>query len=163
MDQKLVFSNGERVADYLRDAGLDGNPLVGEPDFLLTTVIGYLSKGHAYYPRSQRYGSFIQWDTRRARDVVVADAVHAACRIAAQSGEDTVLAMGRPLPARFRGACGLRALKSFTGSEVVPNWPENYFLYLVPAEAARRAGAASGSLRSGASPSDEQKPTKSDQ
>jgi len=70
-DVLLVFSAGRATAAMLVEHHLDGLPIVGDPDTLMTPVLGYLPQRTFYFPRGDRFGSFTiyRWSVRGADDV----------------------------------------------------------------------------------------------
>ena len=61
---KVPFSQAENAAQYLRANHLDKMFIVGDPDAPLATLAGYLQRD-IYYPRGDRMGTYIIWDTKR--------------------------------------------------------------------------------------------------
>ena len=66
MELQHVFSFGEQTAEYIKDQGLQDLPMVGDADFAVVTVVGYLQKDHVYYVQGNRLGSFVTWDQARS-------------------------------------------------------------------------------------------------
>lgn len=60
-----IFSGAKAAAALLRSKELDHLTLLGEPDYAVSPILGYLDKKSAYYPAGDRYGSFIIWDQTR--------------------------------------------------------------------------------------------------
>lgn len=65
MELRHVFSFGKQTAEYIKAQGLQDVPMVGDVDFAVSTVVGYLQKDHVYYVRGNRLGSFVRWDQAR--------------------------------------------------------------------------------------------------
>jgi hypothetical protein len=70
-DFDLVFSAGRATAAMLVENHLDELPIVGDPDTLMTPILGYLPQRTFYFPRGARFGSFTiyRWSVRGADDV----------------------------------------------------------------------------------------------
>ncbi|MBN1674152.1 MAG: hypothetical protein JXR37_24095 [Kiritimatiellae bacterium] len=66
VDWRHPFSAGKVVAGYLRKHDLHHAVLVGDMDYAVSPVAGYLNR-KIYYPAADRDGSFIVWDNRRSR------------------------------------------------------------------------------------------------
>jgi hypothetical protein len=64
-EYEYVFSGAKATAELMRQAGVDGLPMVGDFDYAAMPVVGYLDKDRAYYPAGRRFGSNVLWDTRR--------------------------------------------------------------------------------------------------
>ena len=67
------FSMSKATSNYLKNTELDKLPIMGVPDERISALSGYLNQ-KIYYPQSDRWGSFIIWDSQRkhitARDIV---------------------------------------------------------------------------------------------
>jgi hypothetical protein len=63
------FSAGKPVADWLKSAGLAGNPLVVQPELPAPTVLAYTGLATAYFPACQCSRPFVLysrgWDSQR--------------------------------------------------------------------------------------------------
>jgi hypothetical protein len=129
LEQRYTFSMGRATADYLRQQDLDAYPMVAEPDFAATTVLGYLGKKSAWFPRGERPGSFVVWDMKR-RPAVTDSAVLAGADSISRSGHDTVVVLvNRELEPEGAGA-ELTPVASFTGG-VIAN-EDSYIYLLIP-------------------------------
>jgi hypothetical protein len=118
---KVPFSQAKATADFLRSKHMDRMFIVGDPDFAVSSIAGYLGRD-IYYPEGDRMGSYVIWDRRRT--FPTAPALELARTKAAERHQDVVLLLNAPDPAA-------REIASFTGAVVRF---ENYYLYLVPPE-----------------------------
>lgn len=127
LEHRYTFSMGRATADYLRQQHLDAYPMVAEPDFAATTVLGYLGKESAWFPRGERQGSFVIWDLKR-RPAVTDSAVVAAADSIGRSGHDTVLVLVNHEVDPDAAGMELTPVASFTGG-VIRN--EDSYIYLL--------------------------------
>jgi hypothetical protein len=133
LEYRYTFSMGRATADYLRQQHLDGYPMVADPDFAATTVLGYLGKESAWFPRGERQGSFVIWDMKRL-PAATDSAVVAAADSISRSGHDTVVVLvNRELDPDAAGT-ELTPVASFTGG-VISN--EDSYIYLLIADDSR--------------------------
>ena len=58
------FSMSKVTSSYIKNANLDTLPIMGVPDERVSAIPGYLNK-KIYYPQSDRWGSFVIWDSQR--------------------------------------------------------------------------------------------------
>ena len=77
MDYRYIFSNGKRTAEYIKQQDMQEMIMVGDTDFAISTVVGYLGKNEIYYPKGSRFGSFVRWDKERTHGVSNDDIVEA--------------------------------------------------------------------------------------
>jgi hypothetical protein len=63
-DFKLEFSTSEKAARYISDNDLQGLPIVGSSDFIISPLSTYLKKP-LFYPERSEYGTFVIWDKKR--------------------------------------------------------------------------------------------------
>ncbi len=68
MDIVHPFSQAKATAQYIKQRGYRDLPIVGEMDYLMTPVSGYLGR-KIYFVRGERLGSYVKWDMRRFQDV----------------------------------------------------------------------------------------------
>ena len=127
MDQKYVFSSGARAAAVLRARGLADAPMVAEPDYAATTVLGYLDKREAYNPRTRRAGSFVVWNEARAADPADDDVVDYAGDVACRERRDAVVLLNHPLEQELIERARLRGVAELYDS-MIPS--ENFYVYL---------------------------------
>jgi hypothetical protein len=133
LERRYTFSMGRATADYLRQQHLDAYPMVADPDFAATTVLGYLGKESAWFPRGERQGSFVIWDMKRV-PAATDSAVAAAADSISRAGHDTVVVLlDRELDPTSAGA-DLTRVASFTGG-VISN--EDSYIYLLISDGSR--------------------------
>jgi hypothetical protein len=124
-----VFSAGRATARLIRDERLASLPMVGEPDMMASTVVAYLGLKAAYYPDSDRWGSFAVWDghfdekKRTADDQVFGRAVQLADR------SDVLVVMNRAPKEGVPQNVGA-VLVGQRASDVLCD--ESYWVYRVP-------------------------------
>ncbi|MHB8095726.1 MAG: hypothetical protein ACYDH0_12395 [Candidatus Aminicenantales bacterium] len=68
MDIVHPFSQAKTVAGYIRQKGYAGLPIVGEMDYMMAPVSGYLGR-RIYFVRGERMGSYVKWDMKRFQEV----------------------------------------------------------------------------------------------
>lgn len=68
MDIVHPFSQAKAVARYIKQKGYTNLPIVGEMDYLMTSVSGYLGR-KVYFVRGERLGSYVKWDMKRFQKV----------------------------------------------------------------------------------------------
>jgi hypothetical protein len=127
-ERRFEFSSGARAAAFLRDAGLSGDPIVAEPDWLATPVLGYGDLPRAHNARTRRAISFVEWTGARVRDPSDDELLAYAHEVCDREGRETVLLMNRPLPPDEARASGLE-LRAELYDSVVPT--ENYVIYVL--------------------------------
>jgi hypothetical protein len=130
LDFRYVFSDGKAAAAFLTAHGLQDAPMVGERDYAATTVVGYLGRKSMYYPRGDRFGSFVIWDRARSADITVDHLMQSARRLGTDTGRDPILVLDRPLNDSVVAQNSLDVLASFTGSATAG---EEFYLYLMHA------------------------------
>jgi hypothetical protein len=126
------FSNGKAVAHYVKQSGLGELPIVGYQSYAVSTVVGYLGVDSVYYAGSERWGSFVRWDTLFAREspdpAIINDA-----RLLAQETRDSMgaalIISNRILGAEVREEEGIEEIRRFTGAI---RTDENFSVYRVP-------------------------------
>jgi hypothetical protein len=133
-ERRYVFSNSKATAEYLVAHRLDQAPLVSQHDFPQPILV-YLGRKEAYFPRSDRVGSFGMWDKERFPPVADSTCVARARRIASAERRAAVLIADHPLELRAADSLDTRELARFVGSVV---GDEDFYLYLV-GSVARRA------------------------
>lgn len=79
-DARHPLSAGAAVARHIVAQGWRNDPLLGTPDYAVSTIVGYLGIAGAHYGNVGRFGSFALWDRARTapRDAarMLADAAH---------------------------------------------------------------------------------------
>ena len=130
MENRHIFSCGKQTAEYIKAQGMREMPMVGDTDFAVSTVVGYLEKGAIYYPRGSRFGSFIRWDAARTAEVPTADVLEAARTLSMETSRAVLLILNRAVNARLQEQYRLIDVARFTGSIV---GDEEFFIYRMPA------------------------------
>ncbi len=130
MENRHIFSCGKQTAEYIKARGMREMPMVGDTDFAVSTVVGYLEKEAIYYPRGSRFGSFIRWDDARTAEVPTADVLEAARTLSVETSQAVLLILNRAVNARLQEQYRLIDVARFTGSIV---GDEEFFIYRMPA------------------------------
>ena len=130
MENRHIFSCGKQTAEYIKVQGMREMPMVGDTDFAVSTVVGYLEKEAIYYPRGSRFGSFIRWDAARTAEVPTADVLEAARTLSMETSRAVLLILNRAVNARLQEQYRLIDVARFTGSIV---GDEEFFIYRMPA------------------------------
>ncbi len=130
MENRHIFSCGKQTAEYIKAQGMREMPMVGDTDFAVSTVVGYLEKEAIYYPRGSRFGSFIRWDAARTAEVPTADVLEAARTLSMETSQAVLLILNRAVNARLQEQYRLIDVARFTGSIV---GDEEFFIYRMPA------------------------------
>lgn len=128
MDIEHIFSNGKRTAEYIRTEDMQDMLMVGDTDFAVSTVVGYLEKKEVYYPKGSRFGSFVRWDKARTHGVSNEDIVKEAKTLSTQNAEDVLIVLNRALADELIEQYQLTFLERFTGSTI---GDEGFHLYLL--------------------------------
>jgi len=68
MDIVHPFSQAKATAAYIKEKGYASLPIVGEMDYIMTPVAGYLGR-KVYFVRGERLGSYVKWDKKRFQKV----------------------------------------------------------------------------------------------
>jgi hypothetical protein len=129
LEQRYTFSMGRATADYLHQQHLDKDPMVADPDFAATAVLGYLGKESAWFPRGERQGSFVIWDMKRLPPATDSAVVAAADSISRSDHDTVVVLVNRELDPDAAGT-ELTPVASFTGG-VISN-EDSYIYLLIP-------------------------------
>ena len=131
MEHRHIFSYGKLTAEYIRSQGMQDYPMVGESDFAVSTVVGYLEKPQQiYYPRGSRFGSFVRWDKARTHDAPDQLVIEEAKALSTKTNKEVLIILNRALGTELREQHNLTSLVKFTGSTV---GDEGFYLYLMPA------------------------------
>ena len=131
MEHRHIFSYGKLTAEYIKSQEMQNLPMIGDVDYAVSTVVGYLEKPRqVYYPRGSRLGSFVRWDNARTHDAPDVLVIEEAERLGAQSAQEVLIILNRALSAELREQHNLTFLVKFTGSTV---GDEGFYLYLMPA------------------------------
>ena len=130
MDNRYIFSCGKQTAAAIKAQGMQEMPMVGDTDFAVSTVVGYLERAAIYYPRGSRFGSFIRWDSARTAEVPTADVLEAAKTLSMETSQAVLIILNRAVGARLQERYRLIDVARFTGSTISD---EAFYLYRVPA------------------------------
>lgn len=130
MDNRYIFSCGKQTAAAIEAQGMQEMPMVGDTDFAVSTVVGYLERAAIYYPRGSRFGSFIRWDSARTAEVPTADVLEAAKTLSMETSQAVLIILNRAVSARLQERYRLIDVVRFTGSTISD---EAFYLYRMPA------------------------------
>jgi hypothetical protein len=91
------FSGSKETAKFLEENyPLDGTILIGDRDYAVSAVGGYLNR-RIFFPRGNRWGTFVVWDRGREGNVTDQYIVQKAKELVLQHEQDALLIMNRPL------------------------------------------------------------------
>jgi hypothetical protein len=121
----VPFSQARNTAHFLKAQHMDKMFIVGDTDAPLATLAGYLGRD-IYYPRGDRMGTYIVWDSKRVNGTKEA-AVDIGRSKAIQLQQDVLVILNYPSPA---GGPDVRQVASFVGSIV---HSEDYYVYRISA------------------------------
>lgn len=62
MDLARPASSGRDLARFIKAKGWASDPVLGAPDYSVSTIVAYLGIRSAYYANGRRWGSFAIWD-----------------------------------------------------------------------------------------------------
>jgi hypothetical protein len=96
-DLRLDFSASRRLANYLREQGLATEVLAGDQDHPASSVAAILGRTF-YYPRSDRWGTYVRWDRGRDHGATQADVFARVRALAGKVGRPVWLITNYPLP-----------------------------------------------------------------
>lgn len=133
-DWRHPFSMARATAEYLREEGLNAEPIVAYRDAAAAGVLGYAGIRSAYFLQGAREGSFVVWDSARAVVISPRDVACGAIMHSARIGRPVLLLANRPLAPGWHGG-SFASLARFDGA-IVPD--ENFSLTRV--DAARGSG-----------------------
>ena len=125
-DYRYVFSYGKQVAAFIREHDLQEMPMIGEADYAVSTVVGYLEKDHVYYMRGDRPGSFVIWDQSRTHEVLDNQIIEKAQELSTTYIENVLIILNRELRQDLTDHNSLIQLAKFTGSLIKD---EEFYLY----------------------------------
>ncbi len=127
-DVQYVFSQGKRTAEYIKAQGLKDMMMVGDTDFAVSTVVGYLEKKEVFYSKGSRFGSFVRWDKARTHGVSNEEIVKEASALSTKYMQDVLIIMNRALEIEIVEEHQLTLLSEFTGSTI---GGEGFHLYML--------------------------------
>lgn len=128
MEKRHVFSYGKETAEYIKQQDMQDLPMVGDTDFAVSTVVGYLEKDKVYYPKGCRFGSFVRWDKLRTHGVFNEGIIIDAKMLSKRYSQDVLIIMNRTFSDELKEKYQLTQLESFTGSTI---GDEGFHLYLI--------------------------------
>lgn len=135
-DVRRPFSEGEAAARYVREHALDDLPIVAEPGYAVSTVVGYLGVDSVYYSDSRRWGSFIVWNRGNLPKPSDAEILEDARRLSAtadRAGRGALIISNRELdPA----VVSVNAAEKLAWFSAALRWDENFSVYRVPGRTA---------------------------
>jgi hypothetical protein len=117
---RAPFSQARATANFLRSKHMDQMFILGDPDYAVSPIAGYLNR-EIYYPRGNRMGSYVIWDQTPA--VRPQESVLDLGRQVATEKHQNVLVILNRLPDP-----SAQEIASFTGSVAAD---EDYYIYLV--------------------------------
>jgi hypothetical protein len=128
LDYQYPFSGGKAVAKFIESQKLQQVPIVCEPDYCGSSLLGLLHDAKATFLRGHRSGSFVVWDTIRldecdnahalADDVIIARSFSVA--------DDVLLLLNRPLGGDCAGVHQVEVLMKCEPTIVAD---EQFYLY----------------------------------
>lgn len=127
MDIVHPFSQSKAVARYIRQKGYANLPIVGEMDYLMTPVSGYLGR-LVYFVRGERLGSYVKWDMKRFQEVTPQRILERAEQFTWNKRKDCLILLNSPLDPGLERPGYLTKLMA-TDRAVVEG--EIYWLYLL--------------------------------
>lgn len=124
-EQVVPFSGSKEAAEIIRKNVPANTPIIGDPDYLMISLAGYLGR-EVYIASREEMGSFTKVDRRRRATMLPPDELARVVGAQAQKhGGDLVLVTGYEISMPPEMGRQLGAARSITG--------ENYFVYLVKA------------------------------
>jgi hypothetical protein len=117
----VPFSEAKAASNFLRSKRMDNMFIIGDSDFAVSSIAGYLNR-EIYYPRGDRMGSYVIWDERRTRPTE--PILELGKRRAAEQHQDVLVILN----VRDQSA---HEIASFQGSIV---GSEDYYVYLMQTE-----------------------------
>jgi hypothetical protein len=122
-EQVIPFSGSKDAAEIIRKNAPADAPIIGDPDYLMISLAGYLGR-EVYIASREEMGSFTKVDQRRRATMLPPDELARVVGTHAQKhGRDLVLVTGYEIGMPPEMGRLLGATRSITG--------ENYFVYLV--------------------------------
>jgi len=125
LDLQYEFSQARATAAFIRQHGLDDGPMVGDIDYRVSAVAGYLERP-IYYPRARRFGTFVVWNQAQHRPLDVREILTDAMELASRHTRDVLIILDRPLDIDPAERPRVRDLAQFTGAIVDS---EEFYLY----------------------------------
>ncbi len=127
LDWAYPFTAGKSAAEFIAEQGLENHMIIGDEDYPLTTLSGYLNKP-VYHLSTLKMASYVTWSRDRQRTVEPAEIVQTANILEAQ-GNKVLVALNYELEPHERGS--LEKMAEFTRSVMKD---EVFYLYTVGRE-----------------------------
>ena len=137
-DLKQTFAAGEKSSEFLMDQNLTNLSIIGNIDFLISPISGFINKP-IFYPSRQEPGSFIIWDNLRENDPSLNDIIKPAESGIFKENDSLLLILSTPIrdantnkeytKGNFNQNLSFKLLKSFDDSIIVEN--EDHHIYLI--------------------------------
>jgi hypothetical protein len=124
MDYIYTFSQGKAVARYIKESRMEDMTMIGEMDYAVSTIAGYLGN-RIYYVRGNRLGSFVIWDKDRTANVTPEDVLQKAKELEEQN---PLIILNSSLNEDLLSRYAVTELSRFENA-VVGN--EVYYLYMM--------------------------------
>jgi hypothetical protein len=124
-DFRYEFSKAQAAANFIRELGLENYLIVGDIDYSVSAVAGYLERP-VYYPRGRRFGTFVIWDQARNRMIEDREVLAIAMELATKNARNVLIILNRPLIFNPAENHGVRILARFTGAIIED---EDFYLY----------------------------------
>ncbi len=124
MDWVNPFTAGKAAANYIKTQDLDDHVIIGDEDYVLTTLSGYLGKP-VYHLSICRMATYVTWNRERQRTVEPREIVETANMLQTE-GKKVLVALNYELEPCEQG--NLRKINQFTESVTKD---EVYYFYKV--------------------------------
>lgn len=125
-DAIAPFSCGGLVALTLERDDAGQSTIVFEPDYCASSVLASMPAARGYFPRGDRFGTFVVWDTRRLNEVDFVTPLPDALLVnRARAQQANLVVINRPMNSR-----DVTLLSRFTGSIVAD---EQFHIYQIHA------------------------------
>ena len=97
LDWQRPYSAGKETARYIKKEGLDRLPIIADSDLYAVSVMGYLNKKEAYYPRPGRFGTYYILDQKRNRKIMPEEIFRTAQDMANREKSDILILLNYDL------------------------------------------------------------------
>lgn len=122
LDWAYPFTAGKAAAGFIKSQDLDSHVIIGDEDYVLTTLSGYLERP-VYHLSISRSATYVTWNRERLRTVEPREIMETANALQAQ-GRNVLVALNYELEPYERG--NLEKIKEFTESVTKD---EIYYIY----------------------------------
>jgi len=119
------FTAAKAAARYIKTQGFDDYFIMGDRDYSLTSLSGYLGQP-VFHLASMKFGTYIVWNRERTRELEPREIAAYANRVAAGQNRRALVALNYPLPPGETR--NLVKVAEFTRSV---KKDETYFLYMI--------------------------------